>query len=112
MMSIQEKMNNARRARREARQNATHGAHTRTSSGPTDGNGREILSGAWVKARRVKPSQGAWEIIPVKVWEKKSIDEKQKYNVMYGNELGNANQLSNHPRATRSRPTKVISSLS
>ena len=112
MMSVQEKMENARRAKREARQNATHGAYNRTSSGATDANGREITQGMWVKARRVKPHQGAWENIPVRQWEKKSIEEKRAYNVMYSNEHGNINSLRNHPAARREAPIRVHRTLS
>ena len=111
MMSVQEKLENARRARREARNKGADRAHHRPSDGATDANGREITKGMWVKARKMKPSMGAWETIPVRDWEKKSLEEKSKYNVWYSNEHGNANPVKNHPRANTMRPTRVIRTL-
>ena len=71
MLSAHERMMNARRAKREARNNSTHGDYHRTSSGPTDADGREITKGMWVKARRIRPTQGPWETFSVREWEKK-----------------------------------------
>ena len=67
---------------------------------PTDADGRPIRSGTVIRARTKSPI-GAWQLIPKADWMKLSQEEKQKLDVLHGEDTVGGGGSAVAPRVIR-----------